>query len=1088
MKNEELELADAGRFTRQIGRFRLTLKFLQHAAAEILGANLLFASLLSIAATLVVARIAPRIDRDANWTVAGELVRRLPPLSEIISSEKPPSVLSDLALANPEVEVFLLNSTGEVVYPQNASSSPSPSFRTEIEAQTGEDTSRFALLGRDPRKSDTRVPYIALPLRKSFPVGTEEDYLYVVIRSRVSQYLSTLSGGAHFFGLYFLRLLPWFLGIFLLCFLFSLSVSRSFRRMLTLVEHYARGDLNKRWVSTREDDVNRLGERIDTFARQAIRSEETARALRKQRCSFLLDLAHDLRGPLSAVRVGIDTLSQDKLGADSPSFPVTLSAMNASTSSLRNLAAELGQRESASECLLRVLNAEKADIRDLVGSLFQQAKLRAAEKDLTLFLNVPDAPVLVEFDSHVIERVLLNLLENALRYTPPGGTITLELECHPENVTIAVVDSGPGISEEDRQKIFLPYVRGEKQEKGEGAGVGLATVKRLLTRHQSQIELQSSLGHGSRFSFSLSRELKRPTETSIPRKDQRPAQPNAFTHITPFLQATFFGLLLPLFTPHRVSVLSIATFTASALWFGSTLASPRKTAFKVLAILLLLGSTAFWMFGTNRPYLILAPLLFASLLGVRFRTLLSSEKGGRFFQQTLFAAVVVNALGLGWAGYMLHLTAEDEMGRHSKGHEQDYFRKLIDRAGRHWCEETMSFDAAEQSFSDFRALNLKQDLHLLGVGGKIILGSSIIQSRFFDGVILGKFDLHRAKQGYFERMLFHPRQPVILGSVLPSCSRFTELFVVFRSGLLKSLLQQSLHSADLLFFLFGILIAIPFSFFLSRRSLSRCDRIVEETNRFVTQVSTNPLEPAPTSKDALVNSIVAAVSSILQTRRRSQEEAEASEREIHTLAQFAGSEYESLATFLVQQVAHLSAFSTPQGSPKELSTSIRKIQGVLDSEVLLTQALFELGQRLNQLPKNANETVNAGELIDDTIAELLGFAVQYEIVLRSADSEEIEFQGDRKLLSLALASALHSCIRAAERGSVVSVRVERVSGSLEMEIHLQRCDSGAQLLGLLLSQELLEIAGVLGEPLETNGALSGYRITLPLSAESSSAS
>ncbi|MBA2253454.1 MAG: ATP-binding protein [Nitrospirales bacterium] len=111
----------------------------------------------------------------------------------------------------------------------------------------------------------------------------------------------------------------------------------------------------------------------------------------------------------------------------------------------------------------------------------------------------------VQADIALIERVLENLLDNALRHTPEGGMVTVSLSSGDLKMTVRVADSGRGISQKDLPYIFDRFYRGEdnQSETSEGAGLGLAIAKRILEIHGSRIEVVSALGAGTTFTFDL---------------------------------------------------------------------------------------------------------------------------------------------------------------------------------------------------------------------------------------------------------------------------------------------------------------------------------------------------------------------------------------------------------------------------------------------------------------------------------------------------------------------------------------------------------------------------------------------------------
>jgi signal transduction histidine kinase len=145
---------------------------------------------------------------------------------------------------------------------------------------------------------------------------------------------------------------------------------------------------------------------------------------------------------------------------------------------------------------------ESFALGELVQDVVQKFRLNVEANQMTLQAKLGDDLPFVSADIGLIERVLENLIENALRYTPPGGRITVILSRMGENIVTRVTDTGCGIPPEELPHVFDRYHQvGNKHEKG--AGLGLAITKRILELHGSTIEVQSALNQGTTFSFLL---------------------------------------------------------------------------------------------------------------------------------------------------------------------------------------------------------------------------------------------------------------------------------------------------------------------------------------------------------------------------------------------------------------------------------------------------------------------------------------------------------------------------------------------------------------------------------------------------------
>jgi signal transduction histidine kinase len=151
-----------------------------------------------------------------------------------------------------------------------------------------------------------------------------------------------------------------------------------------------------------------------------------------------------------------------------------------------------------------VLQREPFNLSDLVQDLVQKFQLRAKEKQINIVTNVQEELPFANADIALIERVLENLMENAIRYTPQGGSIRVVLRPEREDISVQVSDTGRGIPEEELPHIFNRFYQLDKSRKGEKhSGLGLAITKKILELHERSIEVASSPGSGTTFSFHL---------------------------------------------------------------------------------------------------------------------------------------------------------------------------------------------------------------------------------------------------------------------------------------------------------------------------------------------------------------------------------------------------------------------------------------------------------------------------------------------------------------------------------------------------------------------------------------------------------
>jgi len=152
------------------------------------------------------------------------------------------------------------------------------------------------------------------------------------------------------------------------------------------------------------------------------------------------------------------------------------------------------------------LDLESTDLRELYQETVSLLSPVARSKRQTLELNLPDKLPLLQIDRRRCERILLNLISNANRYTDFGGEITVGVSLEPNYLITHVTDNGQGVAEEDLEKVFNVYYRNASADglgAGKSSGIGLAIAKYLVELHGGRIWVESTLGEGSTFYFSL---------------------------------------------------------------------------------------------------------------------------------------------------------------------------------------------------------------------------------------------------------------------------------------------------------------------------------------------------------------------------------------------------------------------------------------------------------------------------------------------------------------------------------------------------------------------------------------------------------
>ena len=217
--------------------------------------------------------------------------------------------------------------------------------------------------------------------------------------------------------------------------------------------------------------------------------------LNRMKSDFLSTVSHELRTPLTSIMMAAEMLLEEEETRDLQSTRGKLVAtIVRGASRLSSLVADLVNISRDDEFKPR-LELDSVSIDDLVANAAAIVQPLVAAKHQTIDLKSSAPGTLVRVDRLRFEQVLINLLSNAQRYTPPEGHITVSTRLARGEVILTVADSGPGISPEDRERIFEPFYRGDRS----GLGLGLAIAKSLVELHNGRIWVNDSDHHGSEF-------------------------------------------------------------------------------------------------------------------------------------------------------------------------------------------------------------------------------------------------------------------------------------------------------------------------------------------------------------------------------------------------------------------------------------------------------------------------------------------------------------------------------------------------------------------------------------------------------------
>ncbi|MDI6768180.1 MAG: ATP-binding protein [Anaerolineales bacterium] len=277
--------------------------------------------------------------------------------------------------------------------------------------------------------------------------------------------------------------------------IFSRGVIAPVQEMMSVSQRIAEGHYNERVQVRGEDELSQLARCFNTMAGQL----EQIETMRRQ---LIGDVAHELRTPLTAIKGSMEGLMDGIL----PASDETFGQIHQEADRLSRLVDDL-QELSRVEAATFKLDLRPVAVVDLVDSALGRLSRQYEEKGVTLTSGLPADLPLVQVDEDRVGQVLLNLIGNALQYTPAGGNVQISATRDGDEVRITVTDTGIGLPAEHIPHIFDRFYRADKSRSrraGGGSGIGLTIARHLVEAHGGRIWAESEGGgQGSRFTFTV---------------------------------------------------------------------------------------------------------------------------------------------------------------------------------------------------------------------------------------------------------------------------------------------------------------------------------------------------------------------------------------------------------------------------------------------------------------------------------------------------------------------------------------------------------------------------------------------------------
>ena len=444
-------------------------------------------------------------DQTINRPLAKNLAQKFQPhLIDSIDYSAIEDVIHEIMIFNPRIDVYILDFNGKL---KAKFQKPGSIKLDKIDTKPIKDfISNSAeiplpIMGEDPKEPDRHRVFSATEI----DLGPEgKGYLYVILGAELFD--SAITGIA---GSYILGTTAFIFGITLLFAgvlgsMLFFKLTKRLRNVTQTVKEFEQGNYDNRLIVKNDDEVGQLTTAFNHMAQTIELNMEELKKNDTLRRELIANISHDLRSPLASIQGYIETILMKDDNIDPQQRKDFLETILTSVTNLNTLVGELFEL-SKLDAMKSKPNPEPFSVAELLQDIILKFQPQAENKSINIITKIPRNLTFVLGDISMIDRVLSNLIDNAIRYTADGGKISIDLKNKDDEIELKVSDTGEGIPAEDLPHVFDRFYRVEKSrtKNSGGSGLGLAIVKKIVEAHESEISVESKLNKGTSFSFTL---------------------------------------------------------------------------------------------------------------------------------------------------------------------------------------------------------------------------------------------------------------------------------------------------------------------------------------------------------------------------------------------------------------------------------------------------------------------------------------------------------------------------------------------------------------------------------------------------------
>ena len=403
---------------------------------------------------------------------------------------------------NPSLEVYLVDPKGNIIawYP--------PEKRIVLQTIDLNPVLNFIktngnefIKGSDPLNPNSEKVFSASELTMN---GMLYAYIYVVLTGEEYKAASDFLFGSYLLQISARTMLITLIATLLIGLLIIRVITNNYSKIISVMQKFRQGNLDARIKVRSTGDEKQLAEIFNEMADILTGNIEKLKQVENLRRELIANVSHDLRTPIAIIRGYVETLQMKEETITAEERKLYINTVRESSEKLEKLVNELFE---LSKLEANQVQAKKEPfiISELVSDISNKYQLIAQTKNISISTVLSKELPPVFADVSLIERVMQNLIDNAMKFTPEGGKILIKtLKSSDSNVEISVTDNGIGIPENEREQIFARYYRANNfTDLKNSTGLGLAIAKKILDLHNSTLDLISRENAGSSFIFRL---------------------------------------------------------------------------------------------------------------------------------------------------------------------------------------------------------------------------------------------------------------------------------------------------------------------------------------------------------------------------------------------------------------------------------------------------------------------------------------------------------------------------------------------------------------------------------------------------------